>query len=158
MATTGVTWDEPSRYRASSSARQREAWNLLIEGYQAGLSAMRAGVSVSDVQAAAAARIGELTPDLHTPMGREAGTFLLSQPGRSIWSVHSVGVDSGEEALSTLEAGSVVAFEPMLEIGPDAFYLEDMILVTATGHEVLSTGLPYTAEEIERIMADTGGR
>ena len=139
-------------------AGQREAWNLLIEGYQAGMSAIRAGVSVADVQAAAAARIGELTPDLRTPMGREAGTFLLSEPGRTIWSVHGVGVDSGEEALPTLEAGSVVAFEPILQIGPDAFYLEDMILVTATGREVLSTGLPYTAEEIERVMASGGAR
>ncbi len=39
-------------------------------------------------------------------------------------------------------------------MGPDAFYLEDMILVTATGHRVLSAGLPYTADEIEALMAD----
>ena len=139
-------------------AGQREAWNLLIEGYKAGMSAMRAGVTVTDVQAVAAARIEELTPELQTPMGREAGAFLLSEPGRTIWGIHSVGVDSGEAALPTLEAGSVIAFEPMLQIGPDAFYLEDMILVTETGHEVLSTGLPYTAEEIERVMATGGGR
>ena len=122
------------------------------------MSAMRAGVTVTDVQAAATARIEELAPDLRTPMGREAGAFLLSEPGRTIWSVHGVGLDSGEEALPTLEAGSVIAFEPMLQIGPDAFYLEDMILVTETGREVLSTGLPYTAEEIERFMASGAGR
>jgi hypothetical protein len=29
-----------------------------------------------------------------------------------------------------------------------------MILVTSTGHEVLSEGLPYTAREIERAMAE----
>ena len=139
-------------------AGQREAWNLLIEGYKAGMSAMRAGVRATDVYAAAAARIEELAPGLQTPMGREAGAFLRSESGRAIWSVHGVGVDSGEAALPTLEAGSVLAFEPMMAIGPDAFYLEDMILVTETGHEVLSTGLPYTAEEIERVMASDGGR
>ena len=34
-----------------------------------------------------------------------------------------------------------------------AQHLEDMIVVTETGHEVLSAGLPYTAEEIETVMA-----
>ena len=139
-------------------AGQREAWNLLIEGYRAGMSAMLAGVTVGEVQAAAVARIEELAADLETPMGREAGSFMLSEAGRTIWGIHGVGLDSGEEALPTLEAGSVLAFEPMFEIGPDAFYLEDMILVTETGHEVLSAGLPYTAEEIETVMASRGGR
>jgi len=40
-----------------------------------------------------------------------------------------------------------------VEVGPDAFYLEDMILVTETGHRILSSGLPYTADEIERRMS-----
>lgn len=43
----------------------------------------------------------------------------------------------------------------MFMVGPDAFYLEDMILATSTGHEVLSAGLQYTAERIEAMM---GGR
>jgi len=137
-------------------AGQREAWNLLIEGYKAGMDAMRAGVTRTEVGAAAATRIEKLAPDLRTPMGREAGDFLLSDAGRTIWSVHGVGVDSGEEALPTLKAGSVLAFEPMFAVGADAFYLEDMILVTETGHEVLSAGLPYTAEEIETVMATHG--
>ena len=139
------------------SAGQREAWNLLIEGYKAGMSAMRAGVTRTEVGTAAAARIEELAPDLRTPMGRQAGDFLLSDAGRGIWSIHGVGVDSGEEALPTLEAGSVLAFEPMFAVGVDAFYLEDMILVTENGHEVLSAGLPYTAEESETLMASGGG-
>ncbi len=44
----------------------------------------------------------------------------------------------------------------MLQIGAHAYYLEDMILVTPTGHEVLSAGLPYTAEEIEGAMRSVG--
>jgi Xaa-Pro aminopeptidase len=137
-------------------AGQRETWNLLIEGYKAGMGAMRAGITRTEVGAAAAARIEELAPDLKTSMGREAGEFLLSERGRGIWSVHGVGVESGEEALPTLEAGSVLAFEPMFAVGADAFYLEDMILITEDGHEVLSAGLPYTAEEIENVMDGTG--
>ena len=42
------------------------------------------------------------------------------------------------------------SISPGFSVGEDAYYLEDMILITATGHEVLSAGLPYTAEEIAR--------
>ena len=62
-----------------------------------------------------------------------------------MWHIHGVGIESGEEAVDPLTEGAVIAYEPTLEVGPDAFYLEDMILVTATGHRVLSADLPYTS-------------
>jgi hypothetical protein len=40
----------------------------------------------------------------------------------------------------------------MFAVDEDAYYMEDMILVTGTGHEILTTGLPYTAAEIEAVM------
>lgn len=55
--------------------------------------------------------------------------------------------------VSNGSTGSVIAFEPMFSVGEDAYYLEDMILVTENGHEILTKALPYTAEEIEMEMA-----
>ena len=69
-----------------------------------------------------------------------------------MWHIHGVGIESGEDIPAELRAGMVVAYEPGFSIGPDAYYLEDMILVTADGHRVLSEGLPYTAEEIALVM------
>lgn len=46
----------------------------------------------------------------------------------------------------------VVAFEPNFTVNGQSFYLEDMILVTHGAGEVLTSGLPYTAEEIEAAM------
>jgi Xaa-Pro aminopeptidase len=132
---------------------QREVWNLLIEAYRAGLQAMRAGVTRAQVQDAAMARARELQPNMRTDGGREAAAYLVSDAGRGVWWIHGVGVESGEDALDPLQAGSVLALEPGLRIGGHAYYLEDMVLVTATGHEVLSSGLPYTASEIEAAMA-----
>ncbi len=57
------------------------------------------------------------------------------------------------EAVVVASCFEVLAFEPMFSFGPDAFYLEDMIVVTAGGHEVLGAGLPYTAKEITGAMA-----
>jgi Xaa-Pro aminopeptidase len=107
---------------------------------------MADGVEVSAVRAASRARVRELGARLQGDAVREA------LDADSSWHLHGVGVDSGEEGLSVLRAGSVIAYEPGLRIGSDAFYLEDMILITPTGHEVLSSGLPYDADEIAAMM------
>ena len=54
-----------------------------------------------------------------------------------------------------LQAGMVFAIEPVL-YSPDlnfAVFVEDVVVVTENSYEVLSTGMPYTAEEVEAIMA-----
>lgn len=134
---------------------QREAWNLLIAGYRAGLAVMRAGVRLDEVRQASVDEIARLQPGIRTTLGRETAGVLLAR-GRTVWHIHGVGIESGEEAVDPLADGSVIAYEPTIEVGADAFYLEDMIVVTANGHRVISDGLPYTAVEIERVMA--GGR
>ncbi|MFN8571082.1 MAG: aminopeptidase P N-terminal domain-containing protein [Gemmatimonadaceae bacterium] len=131
------------------SAGQRETWNLLIAAYKAGMASMRPGVTIADVLATSRAEIERQRANLRTSLGRQAADVLLGTDGMAQWSIHAVGVDSGETPLQTLVAGAVLAFEPIFSVGADAFYLEDMILITPTGHEVLSAGLPYTAAEIE---------
>ena len=48
----------------------------------------------------------------------------------------------------------VFAIEPVLYSKQQNFavFLEDVVLVTAGGYEVLSGGLPYTVEDIEALM------
>ena len=130
---------------------QAEAWNLVVAGYRAGLGAMRDGASFAEVRAASVAEVERLAPEMRTPHGRMAAEVLVAR-GASVWHIHGIGIESGEEGVDPFVAGAVVAYEPTVEVGPDAFYLEDMILITPTGHEVLSTGLPYTAQEIEAFM------
>jgi Xaa-Pro aminopeptidase len=47
----------------------------------------------------------------------------------------------------------VVAYELMFMAGGDAFYLEDMVAVTRDGYELLTPGLPYTADDVEMTMS-----
>jgi len=131
---------------------QAEAWDLLIEGYLAGLDAMAHGVPVDDVRAASIAAVRSEQGSLTTDVGRAAAEAILAG-GAGVWHIHGVGIESGEDIPPTLGTGMVVAYEPGFSVGPDAYYLEDMILVTDDGHRVLSTGLPYSAREIERFMA-----
>ena len=131
---------------------QTEAWNLLVEGYLAGLDAMADGVAIADIRAASMAAVRDARGRLVTAEGRAAADAILDG-GPGIWHIHGVGLDSGEDIPDPLGSGMVVAYEPGFSIGSDAYYLEDMILVTADGHRVLSTGLPYTASEISEVMS-----
>jgi Xaa-Pro aminopeptidase len=51
-----------------------------------------------------------------------------------------------------LRANTTIAFEPIASVDGQAFYLEDMFLITKDGAELLTPGVPYQAEEIEAAM------
>jgi Xaa-Pro aminopeptidase len=131
---------------------QRETPDLLVRAYRAGLSAMKAKVPLETVMARARAEVESAQATLKSDYARRAAALILAKPLPAAWHIHGVGLDGGETGTDTLEAGSVIAFEPMFSVDADAYYMEDMILITESGHEVLTTGLPYTASEIEAAM------
>jgi Xaa-Pro aminopeptidase len=45
-----------------------------------------------------------------------------------------------------------VNFEPIASVDGQGFFLEDMYLIKKDGAEILTPGVPYTAEEIEATM------
>ena len=87
-------------------------------------------------------------------MGRAAAGQLVKQGGAESWQLHGVGLGSAECCArpKILRAGMVLAFEPDILVDGQAFYLEDMVLVREHGSEILTPGLPYTADEIEEVM------
>lgn len=135
----------------SFTTAQAEAWDLLLAGYQAGLDAMRDGASVAEVRAASAVAVRDYNGPLETEEGVAARDAILSG-GEGTWHIHSVGIEGGEDLPAMLRSGMVLAYEPGFSVGPDAYYLEDMILVTDEGHRVLSSGLPNSSEEIAAVM------
>lgn len=132
------------------STEQARAWYLLVAGYRAGVAAIGPGVPLDSIRAASRreiARIGARDPDL------AALTETMNAPvGGVDWHIHGVGIESGEAPQPVLVPGAVIAYEPMFSFGPDAYYLEDMILVTDVGSEVLTPGLPTTAAEIRSFL------
>jgi len=136
----------------SFSAAQAEAWDLLITAYRAGLASIRAGVSRSTLAEASREAARGRAPSLTSEHARELARLMVDSEDDA-WHVHGVGLEAGEERMSVLVDGAVIAYEPGFSVGEHAYYLEDMILVTATGHEILTKGLPYTAEEISEAMS-----
>ena len=131
---------------------QREAWDLFIAGYRAGLGAIRDGAAVPAIFEVARDRIRSLRPTMKTPFGKRAAEILLSPAGIEAWQFHNVGLDDAEGAPPILRSGMVLAYELMFAVDDQGFYLEDMLLVDGAGHRMLTAGLPYTAAEIEALM------
>ena len=64
-----------------------------------------------------------------------------------------LGVGAGDD--EPLQPGMVFAIEPVL-YSKDlnfAIFMEDVILVTENGYDILSKGMPYSPDEVERLMA-----
>jgi len=64
---------------------------------------------------------------------------------------------AGPENDEPLQPGMVFAIEPILYSAQQNFvvFLEDVILVTDNGYDVLSRGMPYTVQEVENVMRQT---
>jgi Xaa-Pro aminopeptidase len=79
--------------------------------------------------------------------------------------VHDVGAYKVNQEWRLLEKGMVLTVEPGLYIPADCkevdkkwrgigIRIEDDVLITADGHEILSAGVPKTISEIEALMKD----
>jgi Xaa-Pro aminopeptidase len=137
---------------------QREAWDLFIAGYRAGLAGFKDGARTADIYRLMLDRVRNDAPALKTTLGRKAAAVLLGPHGTDPWEIHGVGLDDAEGQPEVLRAGMTVAYELMFEVLGQGFYLEDMVLVTKDGQRLLTPGLPYTAREIEAVMAERNGR
>ncbi len=137
------------------SEDQRETWDLLVDAYRSGLAGIRDGVRLSDVVAASKREIAREQGRLKTALARRAASIILSPDGAPHWQLHGVGLDVAEgpgAPTDVLKAGMVVDYEPIFSVDGQGFYLEDMLVVTTTGYEVLTPGLPYGSREIEQAM------
>ena len=135
------------------TAGQREAWDLFIAGYRAGFPRIRDGATARSVFDEVLAEVRRRSTSLITAEGRRAAEVLLGVHGTEEWTFHGVGLEGAEGAPAVLRTGMVVAYELMFTVDTDAFYLEDMIAVTNGGFELLTPALPYSAEEIQSVMA-----
>lgn len=156
---------------------QRELYRLVDHARAAAVEQIRPGATVASVHDAA---VGVLTGGL-VEMGLLSGavdTLVASEAYKpffphqtSHWlglDVHDAGDYARDGASRVLEPGMVLTVEPGLYFGPEAakaagkagarlagmgIRLEDDILVTAQGREVLTAGLATAPEAVEAELA-----
>lgn len=148
------------------SPRQREMYGVYLKLYQALLTSIRVHATPLEVVREAVVKMDAVMASFPftDPKIREAAGVLVESYRRreTVRSLgHTVGMavhDVGGLQADTLEPGRVFTIEPQFRIEDErlGIRLEDMILITATGVEVLSAFVPIEMDAIERLMAEPG--
>ncbi len=147
------------------SPEQRELYSFYVACYRALLAAVRPGVTHTAIKQEAAVAMEKIlagTRFSKPSHGRGAAEFVRTfkasaSTGRlGHWvgmATHDVGDDDGP-----LRAGMVFTIEPPLQVPEDQIYirLEDLVVITDKGAEVVSDWLPIDPDAIERVMREEG--
>ncbi|HEX9728179.1 MAG TPA: Xaa-Pro aminopeptidase [Gemmatimonadales bacterium] len=145
--TADVTRTIPVNGRFSD--RQRAIYELVLGTQQAAIDAVRPGVTLPELSAVARSYMRQHSGALCG--ARTCDAYFIH--GLSHWlgmRVHDVG-----DYAMPLAPGMVLTIEPGIYL-PDeqlGVRIEDDVVVTERGAEVLSAGAPRTTEDIEALMA-----
>ncbi|HXW17349.1 MAG TPA: Xaa-Pro peptidase family protein, partial [Candidatus Acidoferrales bacterium] len=132
--------------------RQREIYEIVLGAQNAALEAIKPGAVLStELNRIARDYINSHGKDLH---GQPLGQYFIHGLG------HQLGLDvhdPGSGAGRPLDAGMVITDEPGIYIPEEKLgvRIEDDVLVTKDGHELLTARLPRSVDEIEKIMAES---
>lgn len=154
------------------SPEQRIVYDIVLAAQEAAIDAIRPGAPVSDLHDAALRvlvsgmiDLGLLTGTIDALIEEEAyKRFYMHRTSHWLGlDVHDVGMyERGDEPV-VLQPGMVLTVEPGIYISenteevPEALRgigirIEDDVLVTDSGHEILTRGVPVAAGEIEALM------
>jgi Xaa-Pro aminopeptidase len=126
-----------------ATQREWDVYHSVLEAQEAGVAAVRPGVRTGDVDEAARAVLRRAKLDRWFTHSTGHGVGLEIHEGPRL-----AGRVPGREE-QALEPGMVVTVEPGVYL-PDEFgvRIEDMVLVTETGHEVLTAASPKAWMEL----------
>ena len=136
------------------TARQREIYDIVLGAQNAAMAALKPGMNLcksgeKSVYKISFDYINSRGADLH---GKKLGQYYIHGLG------HHIGLDVHDPGsyCKPLEPGMVVTMEPGIYIPEEnlGVRIEDDVLITETGYELLSKRLPRDPAEIEKVMAD----
>jgi Xaa-Pro aminopeptidase len=133
--------------------RQREIYEIVLGAQNAALAALKPGAVLRDGPGS----IQQITYDYINTHGK-------NREGRSLgqYFIHGVShhlglnVHDPSDRKKPLEAGMVITVEPGIYIPEEnlGVRIEDDVLITKDGYQLLTARLPRSVEEIEKLMAE----
>jgi Xaa-Pro aminopeptidase len=135
------------------SARQREIYDVVLGAQQAAIAAVKPGVVIGRKETKGS--LMQIAFDYINTHGKDArgeplGKYVLH--GLS----HHIGIDVHDpgDIMAPLKPGMVISIEPGVYIRDEniGVRIEDMVLVTADGHRVLTEKLPKQASQLEELV------
>jgi Xaa-Pro aminopeptidase len=130
---------------------QGETWNIFVDAYHAGAAALRAGVTVDQVYEVWRAELLRHRAAAKSALAQHAIDSWSKRENVPFWQIHTTNLLAARPP-ALLPAGMTVNFEPIASVDGQGFFLEDMFLITRDGAELLTPGVPYSAEQIEEEM------
>jgi len=148
------------------TARAREFYEIYLRLYQALMTSIEVHKRPVDVIANAVKKMDAIMASYRFTDDRiKAAAVKFVDGFRSRTQAaslgHNVGLevhDPGGLQADTLEPGRIFTIEPQMRIEEEhvVIRLEDMILITETGYENLSSAVPVEVNDIEKTMAEPG--
>jgi Xaa-Pro aminopeptidase len=139
------------------SPEQKALYEAYLPCFLQAEQSVRPGVTQRDlVKTCVSCARNELTKVSEPYLKAALGEFVRELESHSslghYQDMNVLGAGPGDD--EPLQAGMVFAIEPVLYSRQQNFavFLEDVVLVTDGGYDVLSRGMPYTVEEVEALM------
>ena len=162
------TWPASGRF----SAEQRAIYEIVLEAQLEAIAKVRPGITQHEIHegvvrtmTSGLVQLGLLEGPVDEAIEKGTyRTFYMHKTGHYLgMDVHDVGKYKTGDEWRPLEEGMVVTIEPGLYIAADCesvapqwrgigVRIEDDVLVTADGHEVLSDAAPKHVADLERIV------
>jgi Xaa-Pro aminopeptidase len=130
---------------------EREIWNIFVAAYRAGVGVLREGVTVDQVFDAWRAELLRHRASAKTVLAQHAIDSWSKRENVPFWQLHLTNLVAAFP-IEPLGDRTTINFEPIASIEGRGFFLEDMYLITKDGAELLTPGVPYSAEDIEAAM------
>jgi Xaa-Pro aminopeptidase len=131
---------------------QREIWNMFVAAYKKVAGEMKEGLTKDQAFQIWRSELQRQGLTAKTSLAKEAVVHWSERENVPHWQMHTMNLNAGHIE-GPLRSGMVIDFEPIVSIGGQGYYLEDMYLINKTGAELLTPGVPYTAEQIESFLA-----
>jgi Xaa-Pro aminopeptidase len=144
--------------------RQREFYTIYLRLYQSLMTSIKVHARPNDIIKEAVKKMDAVMADFKFTDSKikDAATRFVERyrASKSNGLGHTIGMEVHDVRLptQTLEPGQLFTIEPAMTI-PDehiGMRLEDVILITETGYENLSSFVPVEVADIEKLMAEPG--
>lgn len=130
---------------------QRETWDIFVAAYFAGVKSLREGVTVDQVFDAWQKELVGHRSSAKSVLAQHAIDNWSDRKNIPFWQVHTTNLVDAFPS-GPLRQGTTINFEPIAAVDGQGFFLEDMYLITKDGAELLTPGVPYSAEDLEAAM------